>query len=433
VLLPPGEAGALVNVALALAGRASVNLNYSLGPSELADTVRRAGLAHVVTSRSFALDRELSAATLFVEELAGAGPVEHGTRDEVATVIFSSGTTRRPKGVVLTHANVLANVAGVCAAFGFGAEDRVLGCLPFFHSFGYTMTLWAPLLSGASAVYCPDARDARAVCAAVREQGVTITLATPALYQLWLRRATRADFAGVRAAVVGGQKLPPTLAARWREQIGGELLEGYGCTELSPVVAANVPGASRPGTVGRPLANVEVLVRDPDTGAVLPAGAEGALFVRGPSVMRGYLDQPAETAAVLRDGWYATGDVGRLDEEGFLVITDRRSRFTKIAGEMVPHARVEQALEAGLARLGHPDVALAVTTVPDEERGERLAVVHTPLGVPVEELIADLVRAGVPRVFVPRADAFVEVAELPRSGTGKVDLAALRRLALGER
>jgi acyl-[acyl-carrier-protein]-phospholipid O-acyltransferase/long-chain-fatty-acid--[acyl-carrier-protein] ligase len=147
--------------------------------------------------------------------------------------------------------------------------------------------------------------------------------------------------------------------------------------------------------------------------------------------MRGYLDQPEETAAVLRDGWYETGDIGSLDEEGYLVITDRRSRFTKIGGETVPHARVEEALEIALARLGHPDVALAVTTVPDEERGERLVVVHTPLGLAAEELIAALARAGIPRVFIPRMDAFVEVADLPRSGTGKVVLAALRRVALG--
>jgi acyl-CoA synthetase (AMP-forming)/AMP-acid ligase II len=294
VLLPPGEAAALVNLALAMGTRASVNLNALAGPVSLRAQIEQADLKRVITSARIA-DALGGSATfgsrvLPIEQLLGAlrpqpdalemaaaalarqesRALDAGSR--VATVLFSSGSTARPKAIQLTHANVLANARAVAAAFDFGPEDRMFGVLPLFHSFGYTVTLWAPLLAGASVVFHDNPLDARAVGELAAVHRASVLLATPALYQAWMRRVEAAQFSSVRAAVVGAQRLQPALAAAWLERFGSPLFEGYACTELSPVVSANLPARdgqvrARSGSVGRPLSGIEIEIRDPDSGA----------------------------------------------------------------------------------------------------------------------------------------------------------------------
>jgi acyl-[acyl-carrier-protein]-phospholipid O-acyltransferase / long-chain-fatty-acid--[acyl-carrier-protein] ligase len=215
-------------------------------------------------------------------------------------------------------------------------------------------------------------------------------------------------------------------------------MEGYGCTELSPVVAVNVPReveqpdgrrihGNRLGTVGQPLPGTAIKTIDPETGADLPPGAEGVIAVKGPQVMVGYLNRPEATAAVIRDGWYITGDLGYLDPDGFLKITDRLSRFSKIAGEMVPHVSVESAI---LAATGVDENHVAVTGVPDPKHGEKLVVLYTDLGLAPAEVHQRLTTGGLPKVWIPSNRDFIHIPEIPLTATGKVDLRRLKEIAL---
>ncbi|MAF66236.1 MAG: hypothetical protein CMJ84_11345 [Planctomycetes bacterium] len=472
--LPPGAAGAVANLAVSLTGRVTVNLNYSLGPAALADSIETAGLEVVLTSPRFleALGSGSPAteeATVDLESVAelvrpldklyalvgsflpGALlarlvlPVEDASQP--ATILFSSGSTGAPKGVVLSHRNLLANLHAFSDTVELGPSDRVLGVLPFFHVFGYNVTLWAPLCRGARVCYHARPTDGAVVARLCAEERLTILLATPTFYQLWMRRFERESIASVRMAIAGAERLPPALSDAWREALGGRLFEGYGCTELSPVVAVNHPdrgeeghrqSGSSPGSVGRPIPGVSVRIVDPDSGASLPPGRDGSIEVHGPSVMGGYLNRPDLSAEVLSEGWYDTGDVGRLDREGFLTLTDRRSRFSKIGGEMVPHGQVESVLDELTRALhaeggGAPQDApgLCVTAVADARRGERLVVLHTPLGFERERLVAGLSASEVPLLFQPRPDSYFEVESLPALGSGKTDLAGVRAAAEG--
>lgn len=462
IVLPPGTLGGMVNVALAMTRRASVNLNALAGPVSLREQMEQAKLRHVLLSRK-AFDVLGGAAlfesrALFVEDLLAAITTEDLGRARavcdlsladvrrisaaveaqarVATLLFSSGSTARAKAIQLSHANVLSNARAVAQAFDFGRGDRLLGVLPFFHSFGYTVTLWTPLLAGASVIFHDNALDVRAIGEAAQTHRPTVLLATPALYQAWMRRIEREQFSSVRAAVVGAQRLQPILADAWFERFGNRLYEGYGCTEMSPVVSANLPERhgdvrQREGSVGRALQGIKLEIRDPKTGVALPSGVEGDVWVRGPGVMLGYLGDEAATRRAIVDGWYDTQDVGKLDSEGFLTLTDRRSRFSKIGGEMISHGAVECALSAAAVALGESSsqFALAVTAIADEQRGERLMVLHTPLKIGIDALLERARRDGLANLFTPRASDCIEVEALPQLASGKLDLGMLKRWA----
>ena len=361
--------------------------------------------------------------------------------DEPATVIFTSGSTGDPKGVVLTHKNVLSNVEQIHQFVDLLDYESVLGVLPFFHSFGFTVTLWTVLNLGFKGVYHFNPLDARIVGNLCQEHEVTILFASPTFMRGYVQRCDKEQFTTVRLPVLGAEKLKPELTRDAKEKLGIDVLEGYGCTETGPVVAVNLPGtkktpdgrtvpANRPGTVGMLLPATAVKTVDPETGADLPPGATGLVHIKGPQVMAGYLNRPDATAAALKDGWYNTGDLGRFDEDGFLTITDRLSRFSKIGGEMVPHLRVEGAI---VDAMGAAENTVAVTSLPDPKRGERLVVVYTDLGALPAEVHRRLTAGALPRLWVPAAEDFVKVDTLPILGSGKLDLRQLRQIARDRR
>jgi acyl-[acyl-carrier-protein]-phospholipid O-acyltransferase/long-chain-fatty-acid--[acyl-carrier-protein] ligase len=225
------------------------------------------------------------------------------------------------------------------------------------------------------------------------------------------------------------------VAAAFKEKLGIDLLEGYGCTEMSPVVAVNVPDVedgrvrqvgTRVGSVGHPLPGVAAMIVDPVTGAGPLFGKEGLLLVKGPNRMLGYLDDPDRTAEVLRNGWYVTGDIATIDEAGFIRITDRLSRFSKIAGEMVPHMRVEDQIQA----LVNEQCSAAVTSVPDEAKGERLVAFYTDPEMTPQQLWERLCQTDLPRLWLPKREDLRFTQSIPTLGTGKVDLRGVRQLAL---
>jgi len=355
--------------------------------------------------------------------------------DQLATVIFSSGSTGDPKGVMLTHYNVMSNIGQVSQVFMLGDRDRVLGILPFFHSFGFTAGLWLPAVQGVGVVFHPNPLDAQVIGGLVQKYKVTFMIATPTFLQGYMRRCTPENFGSLQYVLVGAEKLQERVALAFEDKFGIRPLEGYGCTECSPVVTVNgkdyrAPGfhqvASRRGKIGHPLPGVCVKVVDIETGLPVAPESQGMLLVKGPNVMRGYLGKPEKTAEVLRDGWYTTGDIATMEEDGFLTITDRLSRFSKIGGEMVPHLRIEEKLQE-LSEI--TEQVFAVTSVADEKKGERLLVVHT-LGEDVlQKTIEKFAHCDLPALWKPKANQFLRVESIPVLGTGKVDLRGVRSLA----
>jgi len=462
VLLPPSIPGALVNFAAMLMGKVPVNLNYTASNETLESCAKQCNLKTVITARAF-LERvhvQPPAETVFLEDLAQkprfserlgaalafflparsiekyAGSTRRTQLEDIATIIFSSGSTGEPKGVVLTHYNVAANVEQLNQVFLLHSNDRIMGILPFFHSFGFTGTLCLPAATGIGVVFHPNPLDSRVIGALVNKYAVTMLLATPTFLNAYTRRCEPEQFGSLRFVMAGAEKLPERISQAFEDRFGIRPLEGYGCTECSPAVTVNTidfraasfrqVGAKR-GSIGHPLPGMTVKIIDPETQQPLGINQPGLLLVRGPNVMQGYLNQPEKTAAVLRDGWYNTGDIAMLDEDGFLRVTDRLSRFSKIGGEMVPHIKVEDKLHE-LA--GASEQMFVVTAVPDERKGERLMILHTLPEDKLNEVLALLAKCDLPALWRPRPDQFLHVEKLPYLGTGKLDLRKARELAL---
>jgi len=462
VLLPPSIPGALVNWAAMLQGKVPINLNYTTSNESLASCARQCELQTVVTSKLF-LEKvhiEPPGKIIYVEDLAekprlsekliaflsakllparllerSLGFTRKPSLDDTATIIFSSGSTGEPKGVILSHFNLASNVEQIEQVFHLHKGDTILGILPFFHSFGFTGTLCLPAMAGIGAVFHPSPLDAQAIAALVSKYSVSMLLSTPTFLNSYTRRCPPESFGSLRMVMAGAEKLPERVAQAFEDHFGIRPLEGYGCTECSPVVAVNTydfraayfrqVGAKR-GTIGHPLPGIGVRIIDPDSGESLPVDKPGLLLVRGPNIMVGYLNRPEKTAEVLKDGWYNTGDIATVDEDGFLRITDRLSRFSKIGGEMVPHIKVEEKLHELLEADGQ---VLAVTAIPDEKKGERLVVVHTLKEDVLKDCLEKLSKSDLPALWKPRPDQFLHVEQLPYLGTGKLDLRRLRELA----
>jgi len=478
VLLPPSVGGALTNYALMLMGRVPVNLNYTSSNETIASCAEQCGLDLVITSKAF-IERfpnmAIPGRTLLLEEALGgprfseklsaltmawllpapllkrvvdsnrvkamgegigaAGGDKASRMDELATVIFSSGSTGDPKGVMLSHFNIMSNISQVTQVFMLGGPDKVLGILPFFHSFGFTAGLWLPAVQGVGVVFHPNPLDAQVIGGLVAKYKVTFLVATPTFLQAYMRRCTPESFGSLQYVLVGAEKLPERVAVAFEDQFGIRPLEGYGCTECSPVVTVNgkdyrAPGfrqvAARRGKIGHPLPGVSVKVVDVETGHKVAPGNSGMLLVKGPNVMRGYLSKPEKTAEVLHDGWYTTGDVGTIEEDGFVTITDRLSRFSKIGGEMVPHIRIEEKLHE-LADT--TEQVFAITAVPDEKKGERIIVIHTLPAEQLTNVLEKLSQCDLSALWKPKANQFLHVDSIPTLGTGKMDLRAIKALA----
>jgi acyl-[acyl-carrier-protein]-phospholipid O-acyltransferase/long-chain-fatty-acid--[acyl-carrier-protein] ligase len=467
LLVPPTVPAAVANLAVSLWGKIPVNLNYSTSQGLVDSSIQQCGITHVVTSAKV-LDRfklipkgqlinledipprvrltdKLWAAAVAklapAPALAALVPgLRHDNLDATATVIFTSGSTGDPKGVVLTHRNILSNAHQIDDAVHLVPDEVVLGILPFFHSFGFTITIWTALCLGKKVIYHVNPLDSKTIGKLCEQHQVTLLIGTPTFMRLYLKNCEPEQFRAITHLILGAEKLRPELAREIQQTLGIEATEGYGCTELSPVVAVNVPEevelpgigkvhGNRLGTVGLPLPGTAIKTIDPDTGADLPRGTEGVIAVKGPQVMTGYLNRPEATAQVIKGGWYITGDLGYVDPDGFLKITDRLSRFSKIAGEMVPHMSVEAAI---VAATGVEESQLAVTGVPDPKHGERLCVVYTDLGISPAEVCQRLTAGALPKVWLPSPRDFIRVAEIPVTPLGKVNLRKLKDIALNQ-
>jgi long-chain acyl-CoA synthetase len=443
VFLPTCKEFAISYMAVLMAGKKALPLNILMSPEDIEFVAADAGLDTIVTSRKFLKIMErrdaiarAAANVVCLEDVAGtkwkklkllARGALYRPRiardDEIATLLYTSGTTGRPKGVCLTHRNMVSNIEACVAAVKYTPDDVVVQMLPLFHTFALTVTLGVPVASGATSVamkrFEPDP-----ILDAMERHGCTFLIAIPSMYRVLVRsqRHKPRDVGALRCAISGGEPLAEDLREGFEEVFGVELLNGYGLTETSPVVSFNLPEANRPGSVGTPLRNVEVRIAG-EGDEVLATGEAGEIQVKGPNVMAGYHERPAETAEVMAPGgWFRTGDMGRLDREGYIWITGRKKEMMIVGGENVFPAEVENVL------LRHPAVAdVGVIGVPDKRRGEcpKAFVVLDENEKATEDELLRFAREKLPVCKVPREIEFRD--ELPKAPTGKV----MRRLLRG--
>ncbi|MGH8093724.1 MAG: AMP-binding protein [Chthoniobacterales bacterium] len=464
IVLPASKAGVVANLAVVLAGKVPVGLNFTSGRSALARVEEIAGLTTAISANAFAqrlpdfpwlektiqLDELLPgmkrqiffwwlAAILFPPRtLIRWLEVPREGGHEEAVLLFTSGSSGDPKGVILSHVNVVGNVAQFRVVLDATRDEIVLASLPFFHSFGCTVTLWFPLIDGVPIVTYPNPLEAAKCAELIARYWVTILLAAPTFLRGYLRKAAPEQFQSIRLTITGAEKLPRNLAEAFEAQLGRPVFEGYGLTETSPVVSVNLPNPEPPrpgesvqplnrsGSVGKLVPGLAAEIRDPETGQKLSLHSSGMLWLRGPNVFEGYLNDPARTAEVLHDGWLKTGDLGRFDEDGFLFIEGRLSRFSKIGGEMVPHETVEQKIVAALGLSQEGERTIAVASMTDEAKGEVLVLLST-IAIDLAELRAQLYEAGVPNLWIPKT--IRRVGRIPVLATGKLDLRACGEFA----
>lgn len=464
IVLPPGKAAVIANLAVTLANKTPVNLNFTAGRSSVEAALRIGEVRDCITAHPVMkrladfpwpmhllhLDAELPVlkpqiiawrivvAVLPAWALAMIlGLPRIGDRDE-AMVLFTSGSSGEPKGVVLSHRNVLGNVSQFALMLNLGKEDTVLACLPFFHSFGCTVTLWYPLIEGVRSVTYPNPLEIAKNADIIERYKVTLFCSTPTFLRGYLRKVEPPQLASLQLVVTGAEKLPMELADAFKERFGKDLLQGYGLTETAPVAAVNLPEpkASRPGdnvqpssrrgSVGKLAPGMAAQIRDPDTDAALSLHDTGMLWLRGPNIFEGYLNDPKRTNDVLVDRWFKTGDLGRFDEDGFLFIEGRMSRFSKIGGEMVPHEVIESKI-AEVLELPKDERVIAIASIPDEAKGEAL-VLLAARDIDPTELRKKLAAAELPNLWIPRIVRRVEA--IPILASGKLDLGRCKELAL---
>ncbi|MHC4884070.1 MAG: AMP-binding protein [Planctomycetota bacterium] len=447
VLLPNTAGSALTILAAEMAGTTPVMINYSTQAEENCRFAQnKVGFHTILTSRRFLekigcaeipgmifLEDWMASITL-LEKAAAAGkaflPATVLTNhllpqvqpSDRAVILFTSGSEAQPKAVALTHANILANRDAITQVFHFGPGDTFLASLPFFHVFGFHINLWLPLTSGAAIVTHPNPLEYREIAGTIQREGVTVLTGTPTFLDGYARAAKPGMMDSLRYVIGGADRVPESLRMLWQKRHGKDLLEGYGTTETSPVIAVNGPETNRPGSVGLPLKGMEVRITDIQTGEPLPTGEEGKILVKGSAVMEGYLDDLEATSLRLRDGWYDTGDMGVLDEEGILWHRGRLRRFVKIGGEMVSLPRIEAILQDCLPE----GVDSCMAELPDPRKGALLVAVTTE---PVDEkALRTALAERLSAIEMP--SRFLVLDPLPRLTSGKMDYRALQQAVL---
>lgn len=466
IVFPPGLGGYIANLAVVLAGKVPVNLNFTLGPAGVRACLKKAEIDCLLTT-----ERVIEKMPLFpwpetgvvdlVEEmkclhkgktlcLLGAihlcpaawlakllkVPSEGGDRE--AGLLFTSGSSGDPKGVVLTHRNILGNCMQIDASGLLPTSEKLIANLPIFHSFGFTVTLWYPLLRGCAVVTLPTPLDVKKTADVIEAESATILLGTPTFLKPYMKRVEPAKLASLKYVIAGAEKTSEGFADAWEARFGSQYMEGYGLTETSPVVSINLPLAPqgvhypgnskeghRRGSVGRMLPGHAARILNPDTMKDMDLSSVGILALKGPNIFNGYLDEPARTAEVKEGDWLVTGDLARFDEDGFLYIEGRLSRFSKIGGEMVPHGTIEEALVRAFGLEEEEFPVLAVAGRPDEAKGEALVLIAA-IDLDIEDVREKLAAVGFSNLWMPKLIRRVEV--IPTLASGKLDLRAIHDL-----
>jgi acyl-[acyl-carrier-protein]-phospholipid O-acyltransferase/long-chain-fatty-acid--[acyl-carrier-protein] ligase len=440
LLLPNVNATPVVILALWRLGKVPAMLNFSSGIATMLACVQLAGLKHVVTSRAF-----LERARLNVEAFVKAGitliyleDVSAGISSSLklftllrhmssprtavrssqnggspAVIVFTSGSEGVPKGVELTHGNILANIRQMLAVTDFTDQDRLFNCLPLFHSFGLTVGTFVPLVRGLYVFLYPSPLHYRVVPSVLYDRDCTVFISTNTFLNGYARKAHPYDFRSLCYLFSAAEKLQEATALVWSQKYGVRILEGYGATECAPCVSLNTPLETRSGSVGRLMPGMEYKL-EPVEGVT----EGGRLLVRGPNVMKGYLNTDANAKFLALEGWYDTGDIVSADGDGYLHIRGRMKRFAKVSGEMVSLTAVEDALAGAFPQYGLR-CQVAVITRPDESKGEVLIAVSNEPKLTLDEIRAAIKAKGLTNLSVP--GEIKAVKEIPKLGTGKVN------------
>ena len=468
IVLPPGKGGLVANLAVLLSGKVPVNLNFTAGSDAIKSSIQQAGLDQIITAQAF-VDKypnfpwpEKNKILLIEKVLPSLKPKiifwlialkifsakwlasmlrlsTKGGNDE-AVLLFTSGSSGNPKGVVLSHKNILSNVTQFGSRLDLDQDDKILGCLPLFHSFGSTVTLWYPMLEGIDLVTYPSPLEPPKLAELIEEYKVTLLLATPTFLRGYMRRVDPEKLDTIKFVVTGAEKLPKRLAEAFESKFQKKVMEGYGLTETSPVTNVNIPNVTaqnkselikseRFGSVGQFLPGIAVRITEPNDDSPLPINSSGMIWLRGPNIFKEYLDLPSQTQEVIKGGWFRTGDIGRVDEDGFLFIEGRLSRFSKIAGEMVPHETVESHINKALSYDSEDEKKIAVIGIPDEAKGEALVLLSTEeMGdESVKFLRQKLLDLGVAALWIPKK--IIKVDSIPSLASGKLDIKGCEDLA----
>jgi acyl-[acyl-carrier-protein]-phospholipid O-acyltransferase/long-chain-fatty-acid--[acyl-carrier-protein] ligase len=437
-IMIPNSAGCILSIIAAqFSGKTPVMINYSTGAAENAEYAQKKCSFHtIITSRALLekLECRQVPGMIFIEDIVSSVSifekiiaaiktslpasfisklVYKGNPEDTAVILFTSGSEKSPKAVDLTHKNLSTNITSAEQVFNFSREDVMLCNLPYFHVFGFMANMWLPLIMGLKLVVYANPLDFKTVVRIIREEKVSLMWGTPFFLRGYLKQADKDDFASVRTVVSGADKLPDQLRLAYQDKFGIELFEGYGVTETSPVISVNLPGAHKPGSIGKPIPGVEVKITQIDSDEEVPVGDEGKILVRGDMVMRGYLGDIEETSLKIREGWYETGDMGMLDEDGYLWHRGRLKRFAKIGGEMVSLVHVESVLETLLPE----GIECCVVDIPDARKGASIVVAVD--GKIDDKKISKQLAGNLPAIAVPRK--FLVFEELPKMGSGKID------------
>jgi acyl-[acyl-carrier-protein]-phospholipid O-acyltransferase/long-chain-fatty-acid--[acyl-carrier-protein] ligase len=464
IVLPASKGSMVANLAVTLAGKVPADLNFTMGRAANEFCCRRAELRVAITATAFMerlKDFPWPERVLKLDELMPRlksqillwwmvsifcpTPLllrmlqipKIGGQAE-ASLLFTSGSTGDPKGAVLSHRNIVGNVSQFREMLDATRQDAILASLPFFHSFGATVTLWYPLMEGVRIVTYPSPLEVAKNAALIEKYKLTLLLATPTFLRGYLRKVEPKQLLSLRLIITGAEKLPLDLAKAFEERFQQRVFEGYGLTETSPVVSVNLPDpkpkrgeqvqpSSRLGSVGKMAPGMSAEIRNPETDQKLSLHDTGMIWFRGVNIFEGYLQDPERTAAVLHDGWLKTGDIGRFDEDGFLYIEGRLSRFSKIGGEMVPHESIEQKIVDLLGLAGKDERLIAIMGIQDEAKGEAL-VLLTAFEVDLAQLRDKLRESGVPNLWIPKK--ICRVDSIPVMASGKLDLRKCQDLAV---
>ncbi|MFY7817768.1 MAG: AMP-binding protein [Akkermansiaceae bacterium] len=470
IVLPPGKAGLIANLAVIFAGKVPVNLNFTASQEAVRSAMRQAEIDRVITVDPFVrkfpsfpwppnrdlilVERTLPSlkkkigwwlilSKILPVSILGShlGITEKKPTDE-AVLLFTSGSSGEPKGVSLTHRNVLANELQFHSRLDCQPGAKIFGCLPLFHSFGCTATLWYPVIGGLNLVTYPSPIESKRIAELIHQQKVEIFLSTPTFLRGYMKRVDPEQLASLQLVVTGAEKLPDSFAQAFEEKFGIRPHEGYGLTETSPATNLNLPDlpspqgfpvipSARSGSVGAMLPGIALRITNPATEKPITIDQQGLIWLKGANVFGGYLNNPKKSAEVLHDGWFLTGDVGRMDADGFLYIEGRISRFSKIGGEMVPHETLEAEVTKALGLDQESERKIAIVGVPDAQKGEAIVLLSTVAGLALEQECIDLryklMDAGIPSLWCPKR--IVPVADIPILASGKLDIKGCTELA----
>lgn len=474
ILLPPGKGGVIANYACVLAGIVPVNINYTSSEAAFESIVRQSGIKHFISARTFMsklpqfpwpkgeaiihLDKTLKGIGLAkigawvafarmapMSLINSRFELDAHKEDDEAALLFTSGSSGEPKGVALTHRMVIANVTQLLSKVYLEPGSKFLCSLPIFHSFGLTISTMLPAFYGFGMVTYPSPLEAKKLNELIEEHKINLVVSTPTFARSMLRRASADTYKTVKYFVVGAEKLQKAVADEFKQKCNITVLEGYGLTETAPVCSVNLDDATssdkqpyfvpgrRFGSVGPILPGLAVRLTDPDDdNKHLPLNEQGMIWFKGANVFKGYIGREDLNAGIFRDGWFKTGDLGKVDLNGFLTLGGRRSRFSKVAGEMVPHEVVEDAIESFVQKPeGFAGRAVAVMGVPDAQKGEALVLLsclHSAnLPAALDEIRSYMVEQGLPRLWCPRE--IIPVECIPVLPTGKMDLRGCQMLA----